>query len=377
MTALRVALVTGNYNAVIDGVGLILNRYVKALLESGAAVRVYAPVADRPAIVPHAGDLVPVPSIPIVRPYRLALGLTPSVREDLLRFRPNLVHLSTPDWLGFAAQEWARRRRIPVVSTFHTHFGSYLRYYKLGFLERAYVRGIRWFYGRCQSVYVACPSMIDNLRRTGITANFRELPLGVDTNRFTPAKRDLEWRRRWGFEPNERVVLYVGRLVWEKGFATFAETMNALKTRAVPHRILIVGEGPAKDEFQSLIPHAVFTGKLLGDDLPAAFASSDLFFFPSASETFGLVSLEAMASGLPCVVANASGSRDLVRNAVDGFHCPPHESAGFYAAIQELLTNQPLREQFSRAAVKRAQQFSWPNVLDQTVRMMCADAGLI
>ena len=360
----------------IDGVGLILNRYVKALLESGAAVRVYAPVADRPAIVPHAGDLVPVPSIPIVRPYRLALGLTPRVRNDLVRFRPNLVHLSTPDWLGFAAQEWARRRRIPVASTFHTHFGSYLRYYKLGFLERVYVRAIRWFYRRCRSVYVACPSMIDDLRRTGLDANFRELPLGVDTTRFTPAKRNLDWRRRWGFEPDERVVLYVGRMVWEKGLATFAETMNALRTRGVPHRVLIVGEGPARDEFQARLPHAVFAGRLLGDDLPAAFASSDLFFFPSASETFGLVSLEAMASGLPCVVANATGSRDLVRNAVDGFVCPPHESAGYYAAIQELLANAQMRERFSRAAVKRAQSYSWSNVLDRTVRMMREDAGL-
>lgn len=376
MTALRVALFTGNYNAVIDGVALILNRYVKALLESGAAVRVYAPVADQPAIVPHAGDLVPVPSVPIVRPYRLALGLTPGVREDLARFRPNLIHLSTPDWLGFAAQEWGRRRRIPVVSTFHTHFGRYLRYYNVGFLERVYVLAIRWFYRRCQSVYVACPSMIADLRRTGLDANFLELPLGVDPNRFTPAKRDLEWRRRWGFEPDERVVLYVGRLVREKGLAIFAETMNALRTRGVPHRIFIVGEGPARDEFQALLPHAVFAGQLLGDDLPAAFASSDIFFFPSASETFGLVSLEAMASGLPCVVANATGSRDLVRNAVTGFVCPPHESAGYYAAIQELLASQPLRDQFSRAAVKRAQSYSWSNVLDRTVRMLRADAGL-
>jgi phosphatidylinositol alpha 1,6-mannosyltransferase len=376
VTALRVAIVTGNYNAVIDGVGLILNRYVRALLESGAAVRVYAPVADRPAIVPHAGDLVPVPSVPIVQPYRLALGLTPGVRKDLIRFRPNLVHLSTPDWLGLSAQEWARRRKIPVASTFHTHFGSYLRYYRVGFLEPAYVRGIRWFYRRCRSVYVACPSMIDDLRRTGLDANFRELPLGVDTNRFTPARRNLEWRRRFGFEPDERVILYVGRLVREKGLAVFAETLNALKTRGVPHRILIVGEGPARDELQASLPHAVFAGRLIGDDLPAAFASSDLFFFPSASETFGLVSLEAMASGLPCVVANATGSRDLVRNAVDGYVCPPHESAGFYAAIQELLASPSLRDQFSRSAVARAQTYGWPRVLDRTIRLMRDDAGL-
>ena len=179
MSELRVGVVTGNYNSIIDGVAIATNRQVSALLHAGAAVRVYAPVTRKPLIVPHVGDLVSIPSIPIVSPYRLALGLTKKGRDDLARFQPNLVHLATPDLLGFAAQEWARRRKIPVVTTFHTHFGSYLTYYRCEFLRPAYVRAIRWFYGRCDAVYVACQSMIDELKRDGVDANFVEMPMVV------------------------------------------------------------------------------------------------------------------------------------------------------------------------------------------------------
>ena len=367
MSELRVGVVTGNYNSIIDGVAIATNRQVSALLHAGAAVRVYAPVTRKPLIVPHVGDLVSIPSIPIVSPYRLALGLTKKGRDDLARFQPNLVHLATPDLLGFAAQEWARRRKIPVVTTFHTHFGSYLTYYRCEFLRPAYVRAIRWFYGRCDAVYVACQSMIDELKRDGVDANFVEMPFGVDTDRFTPTRRSESWRAKMGFTPEDFVVLFVGRLVWEKGLAAFAETVNQLTSRGVPIRALVVGEGPAKVEFQKRLPNVTFVGRLMGDELPTAFASSDLFFFPSASETFGLVSLEAIASGLPAVVADANGSKDIVRHEVDGLVCPPENVAAFVMAIERLVRDPELRRRMAAAGVARAQGYRWPIVMGRMV----------
>lgn len=367
MSELRVAVITGNYNAVIDGVAIATNRQVEALLKSGAKVRVYAPVADRPLIVPHVGDLVPVPSIPIVPPYRLALGLPPSIKKDLAEFRPNLVHIATPDLLGFAAQEWARRRKIPVISTFHTHFGSYLTYYHCGFLNPVYTRAVRWFYRRCQKVFVACQSMIDELRRTGIDSNFIEMPFGVDTERFHLSKRSESWRAKRGFTPGEVVVLFVGRLVWEKGLQVFAETIHQLESRNVLHRVLIVGEGPAGEEFRKQLPNAQFAGRLMGDELPTAFASSDIFFFPSASETFGLVSLEALSSGLPAVVADATGSKDIIRNNVEGFVCPTGDVPAFASAVEKLIQKTSTRQSMSQAGVKRAQVFRWPVVMQRMV----------
>ncbi len=378
MSDLRVAFFTGNYNGVIDGVALSSNRQVQALLDAGAKVRVYAPIKDVPLIVPHVGDLVPVPSIGIVQPYRLALGLTPAVRRDVVDFRPNLVHLASPDWLGFSAQEFARRRRIPCVATFHTHFAHYCRYYGVGFLEPACWKLIRIFYGRrrCHRTYVACQSMVDALKAQRVDANYDILPFGVDTDRFEPAKRSADWRMKHGFGPRDVVILFVGRLVWEKGLAIFSEVVNRLKAKGHPVRGLVVGEGPAKEGLQGLLPDAVYTGRLQGDELPTAFASSDVFLFPSASETFGLVSLEALASGLPAIVADATGSRDIVTHESNGLICPPEQTEPFAAATERLVTDESLRRAFSLSAVRHASGLTWPAVMDRMVRAFHFAAGV-
>lgn len=370
MSDLRVAFFTGNYNGVIDGVALTSNRQVQALLDAGARVRVYAPIKDVPLIVPHVGDLVPVPSIGIVPPYRLALGLTPAVRRDVIDFRPNLVHLASPDWLGFSAQEFARRRRIPCVATFHTHFAHYCRYYGVGFLEPACWQLIRFFHARrrCHRTFVACQSMVEALQAHRVDANYDILPFGVDTNRFEPAKRSADWRTKHGFGPRDVVILFVGRLVWEKGLAIFADVVNRLKAKGLPVRGLVVGEGPAKDSLQARLPDAVYTGRLQGDELPTAFASSDVFLFPSASETFGLVSLEALASGLPAIVADATGSRDIVTHESDGLICPPEQAEPFVAATERLVIDDSLRRAFSQSAVRKASGLTWPAVMDHMVR---------
>ena len=170
-----------------------------------------------------------------------------------------------------------------------------------------------------------------------------------------------------GFAPNEIVLVFVGRLVWEKGIDAFVETVNLLATRGVPHRVLVVGEGPANDAFRKRLPNAIFTGRLLGDELPTAFASSDLFFFPSASETFGLVSLEAIASGLPAVVADATGSKDIVRHGVEGLVCPPENVPAFAAALERLIRDPALRRTMAESGIERARSFRWNLVLGKLV----------
>jgi glycosyltransferase involved in cell wall biosynthesis len=375
MSGLRVAVVTGNYHGVVDGVAMTLHRYVPALLAAGAAVRVYAPYVSQPAFVTYPGDLFTVPSVSFVGPYRLALGFGPA-KADLIRFRPNLIYISTPDLLGLAALHFARRRNIPAVATFFTHYGTYLRHYGVGFLARPYWFGVRQFYRRCKSVYVTGPSLIDDLRRENVRANFVQMPLGVDTERFHPGRRNDDWRRARGFGPHECVILYVGRLVWEKGLETFAETVRLLGARGVPHRVLVVGEGPAGATFRKMLPRATFAGRLTGGALPRAMASSDVFFFPSASETFGLVSLEALASGLACVVADATGSKDIIRHGTDGVVCPVDDVPKFADALESLIRDPALRARYAAAGVTRARAFAWPDVLERTVRAMHIDAGL-
>jgi phosphatidylinositol alpha 1,6-mannosyltransferase len=357
----RVALFTGNYNYVIDGVALTMNRLVEYLERVGVAVRVYAPVAAKPALA-HSGTLVPVPSVPVVPPYRLALGVTPSVKRDLHTFAPNIVHLATPDLLGFSALRWARRRKVAAVTTYHTHFVSYLKYYRVGFLEGLAWRAHNWFYPRCAQTYVAAASMADELHAHGVRANFVEAPFGVDPKQFHTGRRSMEWRRSLGIGDDEVVVGFVGRLVWEKGLAVFADVVNTLKAGGVKFRALVVGDGPAAAGLRTKLPDAVYTGRLAHDAVATAFASADVFFYPSASETFGCVTVEALASGPAVVVADATGSRDIVRNGVDGVVCAAGDVAGFAAAVRRLIEDRQERERLRAAGLVRAKEYEWDAV---------------
>src|SRR5919204_395272 len=178
---MRIALFTGNYNHIPDGVSLTLNRLVAYLERGGAAVQVYAPTIASPPIR-HAGTLVAVPSIPAPgRPeYRVSVALPRAARAAFAAFRPDIVHIATPDYLGLRALRLARAARVPTVASYHTHFTSYLRYYGLQPLEGVVWRYLRWFYARCEHLYVPTPSMTDVLRRNGIDGNLRLWPRGVD-----------------------------------------------------------------------------------------------------------------------------------------------------------------------------------------------------
>lgn len=365
----RVALFAGAYNHIADGVSLTLNRLVDHLERQGASVRVFAPTVDDPPI-DHVGTLVSVPSMPLPgrSEYRMTLGLSPSARQELEAFNPTLYHIATPDLLGRHALSLAQASDRPIVASYHTHFSSYLKYYHLELLETPIWSYLRSFYRQCQQVYVPTNAIAEVLRNHGITNGLRLWPRGVDTNQFTPARRSTSWRRTLGIEEEERVVAFVSRLVWEKGLDVYADVIERLERRGVPHRSLVVGDGPARDELEARLPNTIFTGFLEGDDLARAYASSDVFLFPSDTETFGNVTLEAMASGLPTICANAAGSRDLVDEGATGRLCPAGNVTAFTEATQELITNASLRDRMSTAAFERAQNLTWTNVLSRINR---------
>ncbi len=360
----RVALFAGAYNHIADGVSLTLNRLVDYLERQGVSVRVFAPTVDDPPI-DHAGTLVPVPSVPLPgrSEYRAALGLTPSVRRRLEAFNPTLYHIATPDLLGRHALHAAQSSGTPVVSSYHTHFSSYLKYYYLDALEPALWGYLRRFYRQCEQVYVPSRAVAEILRENGITDGLRLWQRGVDADRFSPKQRSAEWRQAHGIGTSEVVVSFVSRLVWEKGLDVYADVIERLEAQGVPHRSLVVGDGPARQELEERLPNTTFTGFLEGDELAHAYASSDLFLFPSDTETFGNVTLEAMASGLPTICANAVGSRDLVDDGRTGRLCPPGDTEAFTEATRRLILNRDRREEMSAAAHDRAQTLTWDAVL--------------
>lgn len=365
----RIALFTGAYNHIADGVSLTLNRLVDHLERQGVEVRVFAPTVDDPPI-DHAGTLVPVPSValPGRSEYRFTVGITPSVRAELEAFDPTLYHIATPDLLGRHALNVAQSTDTPVVSSYHTHFSSYLKYYYLDLFESALWSYLQNFYRQCEQVYVPSTAVADILRDHGITEGLRLWERGVDTDRFTPERRSRSWRRAHGIGEDEVVVTFVSRLVREKGLDVYADVIERLERRNVPHRSMVVGDGPAREELEERLSNTIFTGFLDGTDLARAYASSDVFLFPSDTETFGNVTLEAMASGLPTVCARAVGSRDLVDDGTTGRLCPPGDVASFTQATRRLVEDASRRDRMSTAAFERAQTFRWEAILEKMNR---------
>lgn len=357
---LRVALVTSSYNFIADGVALTLNRLVGYLLAHGVEVLVFAPVSDKPAFA-HQGTVVPVASRPLpARPeYRLAWGMPPDVKRQLLEFAPDIIHLAVPDLLGRAALKLAQAHGIPVVATYHTRYETYLKHYwYLTWLEGWLKRYLRDFYAACREVYVPSESTRAALLADGLRDNLKPWPRGIDTARFSPDKHSDAWRVRLGIGANEIVILHVSRLVREKRLDTLT---GALKQ--VPHRIVIAGDGPDRAVAERELPSAIFLGFQDGEDLATAYASSDIFIFPSDSESFGNVTLEAMASGLPCVCADATGSRSLVVEGETGFLVDADNADGFAHAVNRLAENQKLRRRMGLAGRKRALTFGWDETL--------------
>lgn len=366
MSNLKVALFTGNYNHIRDGVSLTLNRWVEYLLNSGVEVLVFGPTIENPDLN-HVGTLISVPSIKIPgRPeYRITIGFPSLEKNRLEEFKPDIIHIATPDILGFKALRWAKDHNLPLVSSYHTHFTSYLKYYKLHFAEPLGWKYLRWFYSHCKQIYVPTPSMVAELKAHDIGTGNDSLRIwarGVDTDLFNPDKRSLEWRKEKGFKDDEVVITFVSRLVLEKNLKIYANVVRKLENNNKNVRSLVVGDGPAKKDMMNMLPKSVFTGFLKGEELAVAYASSDIFFFPSDTETFGNVTLEGMASGLPCLVADAPGSKSLVDHGVNGYMAAVENEKAFYEYAKQLVENDQLREEMSKQSYIKSGDFTWEKI---------------
>ena len=361
---LRVALFTGNYNYIKDGVALTLNRLVAFLEKRGVPVLVFAPVAETPAFE-SVGELVPVPSfaIPTRKEYRIATGLSAAQRKRLEAFRPTLFHIAVPDILGYQALKLAERWNVPVVASYHTRYDTYLRFYGLGVFEKLGQRYMRNFYNRVRRVYPPSESMAEIIRQDGQSQHVEVWARGVDSELFSPDKRDMAWRRSLGMADDEVAVSFAGRLVKEKNVAIYTRVMNALAAKGLKVKPLVIGDGPEMTAMRAGLRNGVFAGFLHGEQLARAYASSDIFFFPSESETFGNVTLEAMASGLPAVNAIASGSNSLVTEGETGHLVSARDEQGLAAKLEALVQDESLRNKMGAAARQRALTFSWDHIL--------------
>ena len=357
---LRIALFSGNYNYVRDGANQALNRLVGFLLRQGAQVRVYSPTTSNPAF-PPTGDLVGLPSvsIPRRREYRIPTGIPARVRRDLEAFQPNIVHIASPDIAAHRAVTWARQRNIPAVASIHTRFETYLAYYHLEMFEPALRAGLRRLYRRCDALLVPAQSTAAVLHAQRMGRTIYIWSRGVDREQFNPERRDMSWRRSLGIADDELAVAFLGRLVLEKGLDVFADALDTLKERGIPHHALIIGDGPAREWFQERMPNGVFVGHQVGEDLARALASADVFLNPSVTEAFGNVTLEAMACALPVVAAEATGTTSLVHEGENGMLVEPGDAEAFADALEIYARDPATRQAHGQAGLAFARTQDW------------------
>jgi phosphatidylinositol alpha 1,6-mannosyltransferase len=367
---LRIALFSGNYNYVRDGANQALNRLVEYLLRQGVHVRVYAPTVEHPAF-PPTGDLVSIPAIPMLKrtEYLVPMAIPARVRRDLREFAPNVVHISSPDIVAHRAVTWARRNKVAAVASVHTRFDTYLSYYGIEFLEPAARAIMRRLYHRCEVVMAPAESTAAVLRAQRMNRDIAIWGRGIDREQFNPERRDMAWRRSLGIGDEEMVIAFLGRVVMEKGLDVFSDSIHAFATHGTKHRVLVIGEGPARPWFEEQLPDAIFTGQLTGTDLARALASSDLLLNPSITEAFGNVTLEAMACALPVVAAEASGTTNLVRHGVTGTIVDPEEIDEFAAALEAYARDPDLRRRHGEAGLAIAETMDWDTINSAVLRV--------
>ncbi|MEK7083275.1 MAG: glycosyltransferase family 1 protein, partial [Patescibacteria group bacterium] len=287
-----------------------------------------------------SAPIVQIPSVifPLYKEYRLPFPGMRGFEQHVRAFQPDVIHVHSPDTSAWAAVKYAKKYAIPIVATHHTDFSRDLSYYHLAFLRPLVWRMLKKLYGRMGAVTTPSVVTTDELAHHGIK-QLHTIPWGVDFERFNISFRSQEWRKKiLGTKTfNTQILLCVCRLAWEKDLRTLAETYELLRASRNDFAMVVAEDGPARKELERLMPGAVFLGYLGEKELSQAYASSDIFLFPSSRETFGNVTIEAMASGSIPIVANAGGSKTIVRDGENGLIAQPQSAHDFYQKAVILL----------------------------------------
>jgi glycosyltransferase involved in cell wall biosynthesis len=310
---------------------------------------------------------VPSLNLPVNAGYSLALPVFAQSRlkDALQQFAPDVVHIATPSLLGRFGLNYAVQNGLPVISIYHTHFISYIDYYfkhapfLISSMKQLIAANHKVFYNQCDKVYVPSESMRAELRGMGIAQHRLQLwQRGIDTKLFSPNKKNRAALHKLTGN-NNPTVLFASRLVWEKNLETLFGIYHYLQKTGLAFNFLVVGGGSALKACKLQMPGAIFTGKVNHAQLAVLYASADVFVFPSVSETYGNVVLEAMASGLPCVIADGGGSADFIEQGVNGFKCGPYSPRDYVEKICIVLANEALKQQFAEEGLQYSSTFSW------------------
>ncbi len=364
---MRIAIFSEVWWPMVSGVSLVLQRLATALTARGHEVRIYAPAYDLPAGVPDQPSVFRVPSrrFFLYRDVRWGFPVWPTISADFARFQPDVVHVATEFAMGMTGLRLAREHGVPVVASAHTDYERYASRYGVEWLMGAGWRYLRWFYGQAEQVL--CPS--EEYRRhlgkrgvphTGIWTR------GLDRQLFSPDRRQESVRAALGVAPEERMVLYVGRLAAEKNLplllAAWRELPDTVRQGA---RLVIVGQGPLEEALRADAPADVtLAGVRTGVALAEVYAAADCFVFPSSTETFGNVLLEAMGSGVASLAVRAGGVLDFARHGENAWLVAPDSVPALCEGMTRLIQDAPLRRALAAGGLATAAARDWDRIFD-------------
>ncbi len=364
---MRIAIVSETWLPQVNGVSRVLDELARFLNGCGDELMLMIP-RYQPQTAPSAGCRVSAfagTRLPFYPEIRLPLARPAVVRKQMAAFAPDLVHIATEGPLGWASLRAARSLALPVATSYHTHFAPYLAAYRLGMLTGTAWSYLRWFHNRADLTLCPTPSARRQLQEKG----FRDVEVwsrGVDSQRFDPLRSDPRLRRDLGIAPEETVLLYVGRLAAEKNLPMLVDAYRRLKG---PKRLLLVGDGPLRATLErQAIPGVLFAGYRHGVELARFYASADIFAFPSLTETFGNVVLEAMASGLAAACFAVAGPGDQIVDGETGLLAATIDADALAARLQQLIDDRALRLRLGQAARTFAVGRSWEEI-NRQVRM--------
>ena len=344
--SLQISVVTETYPPEINGVALTVERMVEGLKRRQHRLQLIRPKQgefDRPGKVGENFELILQGGIPIPNYDGLKMGLP--ARKALLRLwlekRPDIVHISTEGPLGWSALSAAKKLGIPVSSEFHTNFHNYSRHYGIGWLRRPIIGYLKKFHNKADCTIVSTSEMEKTLENLGIR-KLVVVPRGVDANRFDPAKRSAELRREWGVGLAQPVCMYVGRLAPEKNLDLAVKAVERMRAMQPGLKCVLVGDGPERKSLEERHPEFIFAGMRTGEDLAVHYASADIFLFPSLTETFGNVVVEAMASGLAVVAFDYAAASQHIRHRDNGLLAHVGNSSEFVRLAVDLANDSSL-----------------------------------
>ena len=367
-------LVSETFYPEINGVSMTLHRLLLGLQKKGFETTIIRPRQknEQANHFPYKEHLVAGIPIPYYPELRFGITTTNHLKKIWRTECPTLVHIATEGPLGLCALRAARSLEIPVISSFHTNFHQYGKYYKLSFLIKGAFAYLRYFHNRTRATYAPSDDLIENLKAAGFK-NLRKMERGVDAQLFNPCKRSTDLRLSWGANKETPVFTYVGRIASEKNIPFALKCFQEVKKKLPEAIMVVVGDGPLRKELEKKYPEVIFCGLQKGEALAQHYASSDVFIFPSITETFGNVVTEAMASGLIVAAYDYAAGKLLIEDGINGTVASFDNKEHYLANLIQLISKRAMWPAMREKSRARIEDISWESITNNYIANLKKD----